>query len=99
MQVPAGEGLRGRRVLSPLLRLPAVSGVAGLLGWAAVSALDGALGRGVPGSLAALLVGTVVIGVAVVAGAVAARVPEVTGALAGVRARLGGPRGSGSRGA
>ena len=91
--------LRGRRVLGPLLRLSAVSAVAGLLGWAAVSGLDGALGRGVPGSLAALLVGTVVIGVAVVAGAVAVRVPEVTGALAGVRARLGGTRESGSRGA
>jgi putative peptidoglycan lipid II flippase len=84
--------LRGRRVLGSLLRLTVVTVVAGLLGWAAVAALDGTLGRSVPGSLGTVLVGTVVIGVAVVAGAVAVKVPEVTGALAGVRARLGRPR-------
>ena len=85
--------LRGRRVLGTLLKLSAVTLVAGLLGWAAVTALDEVLGRSVPGSLGTLLVGTVVIGVALVAGAVAVRVPEVSGALAGVRARLGRPRG------
>ncbi|WP_448614941.1 murein biosynthesis integral membrane protein MurJ [Modestobacter sp. URMC 112] len=85
--------LRGRRVLGSLLRLAAVSLVAGLLGWAAVAGVEDVLGRSVVGSLGALLVGTVVIGIAVVAGAVAARVPEVTGALAGVRARLGRGRG------
>jgi putative peptidoglycan lipid II flippase len=81
--------LRGRRVLGTLLKLSAVTVVAGLLGWAAVALLDGVLGRSVPGSLGTLVVGTVVIGVAVVAGAVLVKVPEVTGALAGVRARLG----------
>jgi putative peptidoglycan lipid II flippase len=81
--------LRGRRVLGSLLKLSMVTLVAGLLGWAVVQGLDGVLGRSVPGSLGTLVVGTVVIGVAVVAGAVLVKVPEVTGALAGVRARLG----------
>jgi putative peptidoglycan lipid II flippase len=91
--------LRSRRVLDSLVRLSAVSLVAGLLGWAAVAATDGVLGRGVPGSLGTVVLGTVVIGIAIVAGAVVAKVPELSGLVAGVRARLGRPRNPSSPGA
>jgi putative peptidoglycan lipid II flippase len=43
----------------------------------------------VAGSLGTLLVGTVVIGIAVAAGFVIARVPEVREPLAAIRARFG----------
>nr|WP_208383193.1 murein biosynthesis integral membrane protein MurJ [Modestobacter marinus] len=75
-----------------VLRMGAVSAVAGALGWAAVSLAGRSLGTSVPGSLGTVLLGTVVIGSAVVAGAVVAGVPELRGALAGVRARLGRSR-------
>jgi putative peptidoglycan lipid II flippase len=73
-------------------RMALVSLVAGVLGWAAVSLAGRALGESVPGSLGTVVLGTVVIGSAVVAGAVVVGVPEVRGALTGVRARLGRPR-------
>jgi putative peptidoglycan lipid II flippase len=72
-----------------VLRIAGVSAVAGLLGWAVVAGLGHVLGTSVAGSLGTLLVGTVVIGVAVAAGFVVARVPEVREPLAAVRARLG----------
>ena len=50
---------------------------------------DDALGTSVAGSLGTLLIGTVGIGVAALAGIVLARVPEVREPLAAVRARLG----------
>ncbi|MCZ2815449.1 murein biosynthesis integral membrane protein MurJ [Modestobacter sp. VKM Ac-2984] len=75
-----------------VLRMGAVSAVAGALGWAAVSLAGRSLGTSVPGSLGTVVLGTVVIGSAVVAGAVMVGVPELRGVLAGVRARLGRSR-------
>jgi putative peptidoglycan lipid II flippase len=75
-----------------IVRMTLVSGAAAALGWAAVSLAGRSLGESVPGSLGTLVLGTVVIGSAVVAGAVVAGVPELRGALAGVRARLGRSR-------
>ncbi|TFV62103.1 murein biosynthesis integral membrane protein MurJ [Geodermatophilus sp. DF01-2] len=78
-----------RTTLPSVLRVAAVALVAGLLGWLTVVVSDDALGPSVAGSLATLLLGTVVIGVAALAGLVLARVPEVQEPLAAVRARLG----------
>ena len=82
-------GLETRATLGPVLRTAAVAVAAGLLGWLAVSLTDGALGASVAGSLATVLLGTVVIGVATLAGLALARVPEVQEPLAAVRAKLG----------
>jgi putative peptidoglycan lipid II flippase len=84
--------VRTRETLGPVLRVAGVSAAAGLLGWAVVAVLGHVLGTSVAGSLVTLLVGTVVIGVAVVAGFVVARVPEVREPLTAVRARFGGGR-------
>jgi len=81
--------LENRATLVPVLRTAAVAVVAGLLGWLAVSLADGALDPSVAGSLATVLLGTVVIGVASLAGLVLARVPEIQEPLAAVRAKLG----------
>ncbi|SFL61965.1 murein biosynthesis integral membrane protein MurJ [Geodermatophilus ruber] len=81
--------LATRETFGPLLRIAGVSVVAGLLGWLAVSVTEDAFGTSVAGSLATLLIGTVVIGVAALAGLVLARVPEVREPLAVLRARLG----------
>jgi putative peptidoglycan lipid II flippase len=75
-----------------VVRMTVVTGVAGALGWAAVSLAGRTFGDSIPGSLGTVVLGTVVIGSAVVAGAVVAGVPELRDALAGVRARLGRPR-------
>jgi putative peptidoglycan lipid II flippase len=75
-----------------VVRMTVVTGVAGVLGWAAVSLAGRTFGDSIPGSLGTVVLGTVVIGSAVVAGAVVAGVPELRDALAGVRARLGRPR-------
>ncbi|MGY1807606.1 murein biosynthesis integral membrane protein MurJ [Blastococcus sp. SYSU D00669] len=80
---------RDRETLGPVLRLVAVSGAAGLVGWGTVTLLGHVLGTSVAGSLVTLLVGTVVIGVATAAGLVVARVPEVREPLAAIRSRLG----------
>jgi putative peptidoglycan lipid II flippase len=90
---------RSPGVLSGVGRMAFVSAVAAVLAGLVVTITRGAFGTGVVGSLVTLVVGTVVIGIAVVAGAVVARVPEFSGLLAGVRARLGHPRGPGSSGA
>jgi putative peptidoglycan lipid II flippase len=82
-----------------VLRMAAVSAVAALRGGLVVHLTSDALGTSVAGSLGTLVIGTVVIGIAVVAGAVVVKVPEVSGPVAGVRARLGHPRGSGGTGA
>ncbi|SNS58395.1 putative peptidoglycan lipid II flippase [Geodermatophilus pulveris] len=81
--------LDSRAALLPVLRVAAVAVVAGLLGWLAVSLADGALGPSVAGSLATVLLGTVVIGVTALTGLVVARVPEVQEPLAALRARRG----------
>ncbi len=76
----------------PVLKLLVVSVVAGAVGWGAVQLLQGVTGTSVAGSLVTLLVGSLVIGVVVVVGVVLAKVPEVSGPVAAVRARLGGAR-------
>jgi putative peptidoglycan lipid II flippase len=81
--------LRTRATMVPVATVAAVSVAAGLLGWLVLRLVDDVLGDTVAGSLAALLIGTVVIGVATVTGLVLARVPEVREPLAAVRSRLG----------
>ncbi|MGK5113561.1 murein biosynthesis integral membrane protein MurJ, partial [Geodermatophilus sp. CPCC 205506] len=78
-----------RSSLGPVLPIAAASLVAGLLGWGTVTVTNSALGTSVAGSLGTLLIGTVVVGVAALAGLVLARVSEVREPLAAVRARLG----------
>jgi putative peptidoglycan lipid II flippase len=80
--------LRTRETLGPVTRVALVSAVAGGVGWFAlrVTDLDGA---SMAGSLARVGVGTVVIGTTALAGLVVARVPELQGPLASVRARIG----------
>ncbi|MGY1811253.1 murein biosynthesis integral membrane protein MurJ [Blastococcus sp. SYSU D00820] len=75
--------------LGPVVRVTAASAAAALVGWVVVRLCDDALGTSLAGSLGTLLIGTVVIGVAALGGSVVARVPEVTGLLASVRARGG----------
>ena len=77
-----------RATLLPVATVAAVSAAAGLLGWFALRLVEGLLGDSVAGSLATLVIGTVVIGVAAVSGLVLARVPELRDPLAAVRARL-----------
>src|SRR3712207_4431850 len=81
--------LRTGSTLVPVATVAAVSAAAGLLGWLVLRLVDDLLGNTVAGSLATLVIGTVVIGVAAVSGLVLARVPEVREPLAAVRARLG----------
>ncbi len=81
--------LRARATLVPVATVAAVSAAAGLLGWLVLRLVDDLLGDTAAGSLAALLIGTVVIGVAAVTGLVLARVPELREPLAAVRARVG----------
>jgi putative peptidoglycan lipid II flippase len=75
-----------------VLKMLAVSVVAGAVGWGAVQLLPGVGGTSVIGSLLTLVVGSLVIGVVVVIGVVLAKVPEVSGPVAAVRERLGGAR-------
>ena len=82
-------GLRTGRTLVRVAVVAAVSAVAGLLGWGALTLLGGYPSETVAGSLAALVIGTVVIGVASVTGLVLARVPEIRAPLAAARARAG----------
>jgi putative peptidoglycan lipid II flippase len=81
--------LRTRATLLPVATVAAVATAAGLLGWLVLRLVDGQVGGDVAGSLAALAIGTVVIGVAAVTGLVLARVPELQAPLAAVRARIG----------
>ena len=62
---------------------------AGLVGWLVVRLTDDLLGTSTAGSLVTVLVGTVVIGGAALAGLVVTRVPEIREPLAAVRARSG----------
>jgi putative peptidoglycan lipid II flippase len=84
-----GGGLRTGRTLVRVAVVAAVSAVAGLLGWGALTLLGGYESETVAGSLLALVIGTVVIGVAAVTGLVLARVPEIREPLAAARARAG----------
>ncbi|MCO7222043.1 murein biosynthesis integral membrane protein MurJ, partial [Klenkia sp. PcliD-1-E] len=84
--------LRTGDTAGPVLKLLVVSVVAGAVGWGAAHLTSGVAGTSVTGSLVTLLVGSLVIGVVVVIGVVLAKVPEVSGPVAAVRARLGGAR-------
>jgi putative peptidoglycan lipid II flippase len=66
-----------------------VSAAAGVTGELVVRVVRGLAGPTRTGSLVVLLVGTVVIGAAALAGTLVARVPEVREPLAAARARLG----------
>jgi putative peptidoglycan lipid II flippase len=81
--------LRTRETAVPLLRIAGASAVAGLLGELVVRTLGSVVGTATAGSLVTLVVGTVVIGAAALAGTMVARVPELREPLATVRARLG----------
>jgi len=83
------RGVRWPATLRPVATVAAVSAGAGLLGWLVLRLVDPLLGDDVAGSLAALVIGTVVIGVAAVSGLVLARVPELREPLAAVKARMG----------
>ncbi|KQS66839.1 murein biosynthesis integral membrane protein MurJ [Modestobacter sp. Leaf380] len=84
--------LRTGDAASTVLRVLVVSIVAAAAGWGAVRVTSDLVGTAVVGSLVTLAVGTVVVGAVVVGGVVLARVPEVAGPVAAVRARLGRPR-------
>jgi putative peptidoglycan lipid II flippase len=81
--------LRTRETFGPVLRIAAVSVVAGGAGWLVQNVTDDLLGASTAGSLAAVLVGTVVIGGVALAGLAVARVPELKEPLTAVRARMG----------
>ena len=81
--------LRTRETLGPVTRVALVSAVAGGIGWGVLRVTDDLFAASTAGSLGRVLVGTVVIGATALAGLVVARVPELQGLLASVRARLG----------
>jgi putative peptidoglycan lipid II flippase len=81
--------LRTRETFGPVLRMLAVSVVAGLVGWLVLGVTDDLVGSTAAGSLAKVLIGTVVIGGVALAGLVVARVPEIREPLEAVRARRG----------
>jgi putative peptidoglycan lipid II flippase len=75
--------------LGPVARVALVSLAAGGSGWWVLHVTDDLFATSMAGSLGRVLVGTVVIGVTALAGLVVARVPELQGPLASVRARFG----------
>jgi len=81
--------LRTRETFGPVLRVAAVSALAGAVGWLVLNVTDDLLGTSTTGSLATVLIGTVVIGGVAIAGLVVARVPEIQEPLAALRARKG----------
>jgi putative peptidoglycan lipid II flippase len=81
--------LRTRETFVPVLRIALASLLAGLLGWLVLDVTDPLLDASTAGSLVRVLVGTVVIGGAALAGLVIARIPELREPLASVRARWG----------
>jgi putative peptidoglycan lipid II flippase len=79
--------LQTRQTFGPVARMAAVAAGAGAIGWFVLNVTDDLLGAGTAGSLARVLIGTVVIGGAALAGLVVARVPEIREPLAAIRAR------------
>lgn len=77
-----------RDTLVQVARVAAASLAAGLLGQLVLIVTDDLLGSSTAGSLARVLIGTVVIGAAALAGLVVARVPEIREPLAAVRDRV-----------
>ncbi|MGY1803240.1 murein biosynthesis integral membrane protein MurJ [Blastococcus sp. SYSU D00922] len=82
-------GLRSRATFGPVLRMAAVSVVAGGVGLLVRNVTEDLFGTSLAGSLVTVLVGTVVIGGVALAGLVIARVPEVREPLAALRGRRG----------
>ncbi len=80
--------LQTRDTLVQVARMAAASLIAGLIGKLVLIVTDDLLGSSTAGSLARVLLGTVVIGTAALAGLVVARVPEIREPLAAVRARV-----------
>jgi putative peptidoglycan lipid II flippase len=81
--------LRGGETVGPVTRVAGVSALAGLLGWVVLIVTDDLLGSSMAGSLARVVVGTVVIGGAALVGLVVTRVPELREPLAAIKARMG----------
>jgi putative peptidoglycan lipid II flippase len=81
--------LRTRETLPALARVVAASAAGGLAGWLVVHAIGNLLGAGTAGSLARVVIGTVVTGAVALAGLVVARVPELAEPLEAFRARMG----------
>jgi putative peptidoglycan lipid II flippase len=81
--------LRTGATLAPVARVALVSAVAGAVGWWVLHLTDDLFDASMAGSLGRVLVGTVVIGATALAGLVVARVPELQGPLASVKARIG----------
>jgi putative peptidoglycan lipid II flippase len=81
--------LQTRETFGPVGRMSAVAAVAGVTGWLVIRVTDDLFGASPAGSLARVLVGTVVIGGVALAGLVVARVPEVREPLAALKARMG----------
>jgi putative peptidoglycan lipid II flippase len=81
--------LRTRETFGSVLRVAAVSAVAGLAGWLVLIVTDDLLGSSMAGSLGRVLIGTVVIGGVALAGLVVTRVPELQEPLTAVKARMG----------
>jgi putative peptidoglycan lipid II flippase len=82
-------GLRTGETFGPVLRVLAVSAVAGAVGWVVTNVTEDVVGTSTAGSLVTVLVGTVVIGGVALAGLVVARVPEIREPLETLRARMG----------
>jgi putative peptidoglycan lipid II flippase len=81
--------VRTRETFVPVLKVAAVSALAGGVGWLVLNVTDDLLGTSTTGSLLTVLIGTVVIGGVALAGLVVARVPEIHEPLAALRARKG----------
>lgn len=79
--------LGSRATFGPVLRMAAVSVVAGGVGFLVRNVTEDLFGTALAGSLVTVLVGTVVIGGVALAGLVIARVPEVREPLAALRGR------------
>ncbi|MGY2127854.1 murein biosynthesis integral membrane protein MurJ [Blastococcus sp. SYSU DS0617] len=80
--------LRTGDALVHVARVAAAAVAAGLVGKLVLIVTDDLLGSSTAGSLGRVLLGTVVIGAAALAGLVVARVPEIREPLAAVRARV-----------
>jgi putative peptidoglycan lipid II flippase len=81
--------LNSSETVRPVLRITVVAVAAGVTGWFVVRLVESVVGTSATGSLVTLLIGTVVIGAAALAGTMVARVPELREPLAAVRARFG----------
>jgi putative peptidoglycan lipid II flippase len=81
--------LRTRETFGQLARVAAATLVAGALGHLVLIVTDDLFGSTMAGSLGKVLLGTVVIGGAALAGLVVTRVPELREPLAAARARMG----------